>query len=119
MNSKDNPADFVTKPIRAKKLKTSDLWEKGPEWLTDMLNWKKEEQKYTLFPNTLEEEDQWKVTANFVQVNVSNFLGQITGRLQTTNTVNIWRNEYTKTIRFFAMANRWRSTKVLEYEKNQ
>ena len=119
VNSKDNPADFVTKPIRAKKLKTSDLWEKGPEWLTDMLNWKKEEQKYTLFPNTLEEEDQWKVTANFVQVNVSNFLGQITGRLQTTNTVNIWRNEYTKTIRFFAMANRWRSTKVLEYEKNQ
>merc|ERR1739842_233911 len=86
-------------------------------WLTNRSDWKKEEQKYTLFPNTLEEENQWRVTAKVVQVKVSNFLGQITGKLLTTSSISVWRNEYTKTVRFFAMANRWRRSKHLEYKK--
>ena len=117
VGSKDNPADFTTKPIRAKKLKSNELWEKGPEWLTDMSNWKKEEQKYTLFPNTLEEESQWKVTTSLVQVRVANFLGQITGTLPNNKSLDIWRNEYAKTVRFVAMIDRWRKrSKKLGHE---
>ena len=117
VSSKDNPADFVTKPIRAKKLKSNQLWEKGPEWITDKSNWKKEEQIYTLFPDTQEEESHMKINSKHVQVKVTNYLGQINGLLSNNKSSDIWRNEYAKTVRFVAMTKRLiKRAKKLDHE---
>lgn len=41
----DNPADFLTKEIKAATLAASDLWFSGPEWLNDPTSWP--EQKFS------------------------------------------------------------------------
>ena len=108
VDSKDNPADLVTKPISAKNLKENELWKKGPDWLTDIRKWKEEEQKYDLFPITTELEDDWKIVNNLgIQVRITNMLGAVKAEIKEEQYSKYWRSSYEKTIRFFAMIIKW------------
>ena len=48
INTKSNPADIITRDIKGQDLLNSDLWWKGPEWLTDKSKWPKCEEQYNL-----------------------------------------------------------------------
>ena len=53
---------------------------KRPEWLVDKKQWRKETEKYNLFPET--QELEWEVPSNTSQVKVINMLGHTTGEIQ-------------------------------------
>ena len=49
INGKENPADLITKPIKAQKLINDNFWWQGPIWLKDPNIWDKPNQ-YMLDP---------------------------------------------------------------------
>ena len=42
VSGKENPADWLTKPVKANKFMSESLWWEGPKWLKDPLNWDKD-----------------------------------------------------------------------------
>ena len=105
VNSFDNPADLITRPIRADQLKNSNLWKIGPIWLTDESNWQ-EDEKYNLFPIINQENEEWKISQDKIQIKVKNLMEQVTAEINNKETLKCWKNSYEKTIRFFAIINR-------------
>ena len=39
VSGKENPADWLTKPVKANKFLSDPLWWEGPKWLKNPLNW--------------------------------------------------------------------------------
>ena len=106
VNSFDNPADLTTRPITANQLKNNNLWKTGPTWLTDESNWQKEDEKYNLFPIINQENEEWKISQDKIQIKVKNLMGQVIAEINNKETLKCWKNNYEKTIRFFAIINR-------------
>ena len=49
-----NPADLITKPVKAKEfVQNKDYWN-GPEWLLEEKNWPKTEEKFNMYPEGVE-----------------------------------------------------------------
>ena len=117
VNSFDNPADLTTRPTTTNQLKNNNLWKKGPLWLTNKSNWQKEEEKYNLFPIITQENQEWKISHDKIQIKVENLMGQIIAEIDNKNTLKCWKNNYEKTIRFFAIINRLKKkAKKIQYE---
>ena len=110
--SKENPADYTTKAIATRRLRNSELWKKGPEWITNKNRWNNEE-KYNLFPEVIENEIEWDTEACQTYCYKAQFNndGQEFGK--------IWTNTYRGTIMLFAIVERWKKkAKNIQCENN-
>lgn len=88
-SGKDNPADLVTRGLLAENLIRSDLWLKGPAWLSDEVL--KQEGKLTKFV-TVEESENLNPENPFVS------LASVTRKPESVLEIEQWSN-FTKVLR--------------------
>ena len=92
MKTQDNPADLITKTIRAEKLLSSDIWWKGPNWLPLSNTWKIENE-YTLHPDVSQNETggaESNESDNIKQIEISTFYGDVTSQQTLANSKSIY-----------------------------
>ena len=97
---KENPADMITRPVRAQKLLTSERWWKGPAWLKDPALWDLPN-IYVLNPEIIDDEPKEH------QLQVAAFFCNLLAKVVKPDVACLWKNfiTYEKNICFFAILN--------------
>ena len=96
----ENPADVLTRDISAKDLLCSNLWWRGPSWLTSVQTWPETDQAYNLHPPVLPQQN------NTVQPDVNNPL-----RLDLPSLHIFKDHRFNKALRSLAWIVRWKKNK--------
>ena len=82
ISGEDNPADWLTKPVKAKKLMSYSLWWEGPKWPKNPQNWDREN-PYSLNGGGME--------PDFTQGTMSAMLGNIAPSMAQDKLPSFWR----------------------------
>ena len=100
IEGKENPADFITKPIKAQNLLKSSKWWEGPAWIKDPNVWDKEN-PYRLEPFVKPTKAQNKATAW-----ISTCYGNVGTNLDELAKTTRWEfSEYNRAIMFYVGLN--------------
>ena len=103
-----NPADYLTKAIKAKKFVVDELWWKGPDWVKDPLQWQTDN-IYTLTPQIIHVPIFSNVPniPNFHKFEVNTRYGKVNGALHKDSPPHVWSLfTYVLTIKLFIGFNR-------------
>ena len=110
VKSLENPADFITKPIRAKQLLTSKLWWQGPSWLPHKNKWDIEN-PFSLFPDSSRNPvSDWSIDPIVKEEEINTMYGTIVSNVPIEATRSpdsyYWNfSSYDKCINFFSGLN--------------
>ena len=72
-----NPADYITKPIKIQKFLKSDLWWKGPQFLTSKDKWENEGE-FNLHPDLSKDPpSEWPISVKFATIEINTMVGAV------------------------------------------
>ena len=108
VNTKENPADIITRKISGKDLLDSTLWWEGPEWLMYKEKWPKYEEEYNL-------QTEW---TKEVQMSIANVSKSKETPIFGTLSLFFDRYDFVMAIRCLRWPLRWRDGKQSKPREN-
>ena len=131
VNTSDNPADIITRPIKGQELLDSNLWWEGPSWLKYPEKWPKQEYEFKL-----QTEFSQEVQMSLCNISKKKSRKSSTGKRKRKNKkyqhesfslMSLWFSSmpYMKALKTLRWAIRWRDrkrislTRLTEYNLHQ